>query len=151
MVATSVAIKGTSAVLRHWRSPRTVLVLVVAVKLDQLNDVTVTYSVSTVTLHVWEAQKICCKPAASTAITQDEQLVFSEREEVIWLGDEVTVPEEDFVVFANEGIDGEETDESRSGIGLKGICFFTYLTGPPRLRGGPGPRRVRRKRTAPSC
>lgn len=130
--------------------PETILVFVTAVALEPLNDVTMRYSVSTVTLHVWENQKICCKPPASTAITQDEQLVLIARE-AVRLGDEVMVPEVKDVVFANEGVDGEVTERSRLDVDPRDINSFAYLPAPPRLREGQGLRRVEREKTAPSC
>lgn len=64
-------------------SPRTVLVLVTAVKFDPLNDVTLKYLVSSMTLHGFENQNTWFKPGLSAAITQEEQLALAESDDVI--------------------------------------------------------------------
>ena len=103
--------------LREAASPRTVVVLLIAVAFDPLKDVTVTYSVSSVALHVSVSQTTCCKPWTSTAITQEEQLVLMEREGVISL-DAVMVPEGRDVVFAKEALLDGEVAVERLGLGL---------------------------------
>lgn len=131
-------------------SPRTVLVLITAVESDALNDVTVTYSVSSVTLHVWVSQKTCFTLVIPRAITQEEQLVLIERDEVIWLSDAVMVPREKDVVFAKEEFDEDGTDEARLDISMEGSHFSTYLIGPPRLRERPERKGIEGKEMSPS-
>ena len=87
--------------------PRTVLVLVAPVAFDPLNVVIVTYSVSSVTLHVELYQNICFSPGLSSAITQAEQLASTAIEEGNGVGALVIVPEEIVVdiEFAVTGTD----------------------------------------------
>ena len=114
-------------------SPRTVLVLVIAVALDPLKVVTVTYSVSIVVLHVSVSQITCCKPKVSTAITQEEQLVLIERPEVIWLGDALIVPEGRLVLFVKEDFVEDGTEQIVSGFRMEESYPFTYWTEQPKL------------------
>ena len=95
---------------RVERLPRTVLVLLTAVGFDPLKDVTVTYSVSRVTLHVSENQKIWFRPPASTAMAQDEQLLLVEIEDELWLGAVVMVL---WIGFVVEEFTGYGTGEVR--------------------------------------
>lgn len=96
-----------------------------AVAFDPLKDVTVTYSVSSVTLHVSVNHTTCCKTWKSSAITQEEQLVLTRGEEVIRLGDAVMVPEENDVVFAKEELDRDIASKANLDLATKGrsLCL----------------------------
>ena len=104
--------------------------LVKAVELEPLKEVTVTCSVSKVTLHVWENQKIFSRPMASAAKTHEEQLALSNRDDTaVRLGDEVIVLGELEVLFVNDTMGEEATANSIFSVPDQEISMVYYLTG----------------------